>query len=505
MSHHRQRRDLGPPDPAEELTTNADVLSESTDLGTLLSAILGESHSVSTSRPASDVIAAADEDPQAAVCADPSPPVVMDMAAIPRAWLTEAPSESGLKNVANSPATRSEDDDTSPTGDLASLRNRLRRGRAARSPHPESESLALHTTTRAIKPAAAESDRRAAPKLLVVVDEQSPRPRDAHGINQVSSGETQRGVDGLRHAMHSLSGIAAAVKDARRLSMIVVGVVVVVSVALLTGNAISRAFSPPASRPIPDSASGGREVATQAAALNNPAPGSSSSGRAGDAAVPNSPTLSSAPPASDDRRTRPGSGRAATRPSRRPVGSASLPSRTVDAASNEVASTAIRPETPSPSEAERPRSEPATAGSDTTVTSAPLTTIREPATSAGRAEIPAAPQTQAKPQPQPPTAAATSPLGSTAATTSRTPPRLIQGSTPEYPHALRAAKVRGLVEVQVTIDETGRVTRAAAVSGPAALREAAERAVRTWRYEPATVNGAHAPATTTVSFRFEPK
>ena len=67
------------------------------------------------------------------------------------------------------------------------------------------------------------------------------------------------------------------------------------------------------------------------------------------------------------------------------------------------------------------------------------------------------------------------------------------------------ARVSGVVEVQVTIDDTGRVTHAAAVSGPAVLREAAERAVRGWRYEPATVNGVHAAATTMVSFRFDPK
>ena len=70
---------------------------------------------------------------------------------------------------------------------------------------------------------------------------------------------------------------------------------------------------------------------------------------------------------------------------------------------------------------------------------------------------------------------------------------------------LRAARIGGVVEVQLTIDETGRVTHAAAVSGPAPLRDAAERAVRAWRYEPATVNGVQTSATTTVSFRFDRK
>jgi TonB family protein len=61
------------------------------------------------------------------------------------------------------------------------------------------------------------------------------------------------------------------------------------------------------------------------------------------------------------------------------------------------------------------------------------------------------------------------------------------------------------VEVQVTVDETGRVAEATAVSGPAPLRMAAEHAVRTWRYEPATVNGVQTAFRTIVSFRFDAK
>jgi TonB family protein len=63
----------------------------------------------------------------------------------------------------------------------------------------------------------------------------------------------------------------------------------------------------------------------------------------------------------------------------------------------------------------------------------------------------------------------------------------------------------GTVDVQVTIDETGRVTDATPVSGPGPLRDAAARAVRSWRYQPATVNGVQTPSTTTVSFHFGEK
>ena len=84
-------------------------------------------------------------------------------------------------------------------------------------------------------------------------------------------------------------------------------------------------------------------------------------------------------------------------------------------------------------------------------------------------------------------------------------PRLISGNPPEYNKVLRSAGVAGIVEVQVTVDDTGRVAEATALSGPVPLRMAAERAVRTWRYEPATVNGVHTASRTIVSFRFEPK
>jgi TonB family protein len=59
------------------------------------------------------------------------------------------------------------------------------------------------------------------------------------------------------------------------------------------------------------------------------------------------------------------------------------------------------------------------------------------------------------------------------------------------------------VDVEVTIDPTGRVTNATAVSGPGPLRDVAARAVRSWRYQPATINGVQTASTTTVSFHFD--
>jgi periplasmic protein TonB len=120
------------------------------------------------------------------------------------------------------------------------------------------------------------------------------------------------------------------------------------------------------------------------------------------------------------------------------------------------------------------------------------------------ANVAAASQTQLPAPSAPRVSAPASTATSSAAAPRPTAPRLLAGGVPEYANALRAARVGGTVEVRVTIDATGRVTKAESMSGPGPLREAAERAVRQWRYEPATLNGAPIAAETTVSFTFNP-
>lgn len=486
MSDQRQRRALRrTPITAAELA-DADVLSESTDLDTLLTAILGSHDSGSTIRPAAPTVEKAPEGPQRAEIAVASEPLAISAAAIPRAWLTEAPSESAPEKAAHGTTDRAARSEPSPAADLAALRNRLQRSPGV-IPPARSDAPRIRATNRAAA-ADADPDQRAAPKLLVVVDEQLTGPPEPRGASQAMSREEQRAVGTRQHRVLSLARIAG--KDARRLWIVLLGVVVVVSVVVvITSDAISRAFSPAASPPVSGSPSDRRDGAA-------------------DPAVPSSPATAPAPPpisASDGGRSRgakPSSSRAAGQPNGRSGPSAQLPGRT--AASKKAAPTPTRTETAPRSAAQPAGPEPETSASDLSVT-LPLTTVSEPVILPAADDVPAAPRTPEKPQAPPPIAAAASPLSSATATTSRTPPRLIEGSHPEYPSVLRAARVRGIVEVQLTIDETGRVTRAAAVSGPAALREAAERAVRAWRYAPGTVNGVHAPATTTVSFRFEPK
>lgn len=116
---------------------------------------------------------------------------------------------------------------------------------------------------------------------------------------------------------------------------------------------------------------------------------------------------------------------------------------------------------------------------------------------------PAAPETTAAPpRPEAPASNANANRATTGVPQPRREPRLVERKTPEYSGAARAARITGTVEVRFTIDRAGRPTNVQAISGPGALRGAAEAAVREWRYEPAVENGAPVPTNTSVRFSF---
>jgi len=98
--------------------------------------------------------------------------------------------------------------------------------------------------------------------------------------------------------------------------------------------------------------------------------------------------------------------------------------------------------------------------------------------------------------------ASVSPVPATVAR--RTPPRLLTGGAPDYPAALRSARVGGIVEVRFTIDSKGQVINVQSVTGPPQLRPAAEAAVRRWRYEPARLGNVAVDTQTSVNFNFDP-
>ena len=73
---------------------------------------------------------------------------------------------------------------------------------------------------------------------------------------------------------------------------------------------------------------------------------------------------------------------------------------------------------------------------------------------------------------------------------------------PEYPPAALAVRASGAVNVQVTIDETGVVISAAAVSGHPLLRAAAVEAAKQARFSPTLLNGEPVKVTGVIVYNF---
>ena len=80
--------------------------------------------------------------------------------------------------------------------------------------------------------------------------------------------------------------------------------------------------------------------------------------------------------------------------------------------------------------------------------------------------------------------------------------KLIHRVDPKYPELARRARVRGLVLLQVTVDEEGKVTEVRVIRGHPLLNQAAIDAVSQWRYSPTLLNGEPTPILATVSVNF---
>ena len=81
-------------------------------------------------------------------------------------------------------------------------------------------------------------------------------------------------------------------------------------------------------------------------------------------------------------------------------------------------------------------------------------------------------------------------------------PRLLSSPAPTYPQRARQADVEGVVVIDAFVDETGKVIDMKVISGPAMLVHAALDALRTWKYEPARLNGEAIATHTQVSVNF---
>jgi TonB family protein len=83
------------------------------------------------------------------------------------------------------------------------------------------------------------------------------------------------------------------------------------------------------------------------------------------------------------------------------------------------------------------------------------------------------------------------------------PARLLSSVAPAYPQMARNQRVSGDVKIDALIDASGRVSAMKIISGPALLHQAAQEAVRQWKYQPATLNGQPAPMHLTVTVQFK--
>lgn len=73
---------------------------------------------------------------------------------------------------------------------------------------------------------------------------------------------------------------------------------------------------------------------------------------------------------------------------------------------------------------------------------------------------------------------------------------------PVYPQIARAANVQGIVNVEILIDETGRVASAQATSGHPLLRQEAERAAYRARFSPTLLSQQPVKAKGVITFNF---
>jgi TonB family protein len=80
--------------------------------------------------------------------------------------------------------------------------------------------------------------------------------------------------------------------------------------------------------------------------------------------------------------------------------------------------------------------------------------------------------------------------------------KAISKPAPPYPEPAKAARASGTVTVQVTVDETGHVVSAEAVSGHPLLREAAVQAARQARLSPTLLSGKPVKVSGVLTYNF---
>ena len=83
------------------------------------------------------------------------------------------------------------------------------------------------------------------------------------------------------------------------------------------------------------------------------------------------------------------------------------------------------------------------------------------------------------------------------------PPVVLSRVEPSYPEAARRAGIEGTVELEVSVDATGKVTDVEVARGlPLGLSEAAAGAMRRWTWRPARTASGPVASRKTVRIRF---
>jgi TonB family protein len=81
----------------------------------------------------------------------------------------------------------------------------------------------------------------------------------------------------------------------------------------------------------------------------------------------------------------------------------------------------------------------------------------------------------------------------------------IGGPNPVYPPDAKKARIQGKVLLNIVIGKDGTVKDLTVVSGPAALQDSSQDAVRQWTYKPFLLNGEPVEVTTTVTVAYSLK
>jgi protein TonB len=94
------------------------------------------------------------------------------------------------------------------------------------------------------------------------------------------------------------------------------------------------------------------------------------------------------------------------------------------------------------------------------------------------------------------------PLGSGALEVGSLTDKAVSRVTPAYPQMAKNAGISGLVRIKIVVDEAGSVAGIVWAEGPMLLRQAAQEALRQWKFQPTVIDGKPVKATGYVDFGF---